>query len=338
MSTKRRKIHGESLIFSFLLFTVLNTSAQTQPVSEWSIHAGVGNSSLQYNLPDFIRSPGDGGLQSEIGENFGVRYSCFFSSYFGFSIGLEAAMYNSLLTINNLDIEQVTETPPGLAGTFFFRANYSMLKEKQSALFLQLPLMLQFQFPVGKQTFFYFGAGGKYGIPLSASYNPTVNSITTTGYSDYSRQVYQNMPNHGFTTYNNAVSSTQLTFKPSYTLSFESGFKWKISNRNSIYAGLYLDQGMNNIRQDLPVDQAKNNAGYSADYSYNSLLQTSIGDTPFINEIKPYAFGVKIRIAFGAGKLHGGTAVPPKSEPKPRPKSEPKPEPVPILPKPEPTL
>ncbi|GHV09656.1 hypothetical protein FACS1894162_0680 [Bacteroidia bacterium] len=127
------------------------------------------------------------------------------------SVGVEGAMYNnSIASSNTFRTEQQIETPPGLTGNFFLRTQYDGITEKQTALFAQLPLMLHFQLPIGNKHFFYLAAGGKYGIPLSASYTQTINTLTTTGYSEDFQQVLENMPNHGFETRNNVTLSDKL--------------------------------------------------------------------------------------------------------------------------------
>jgi hypothetical protein len=293
-----------------LLFCIKVLIAQTQYSSEWHIHAGAGNATLQYELPDFDVKSGSGG-------NLGVDYHYFFSSYFGFSLGLEGAMYNSSLTINNLHTTYKIETPPGLEGVFFLTADYSDVEEKQTAFLLQLPVMLQFQVPLGRSAFFYLGTGIKWGIPVSASYNQTSASITTTAYSDYTGQIYRNMPNHGFSAYNKVNSSDKLPVELPAMLSLEGGFKWKISEKNALYTGVYLDYGLNNIQKESSKELLEYNSVKASDYHYNSMLQTAI-----VNEIKPFAIGIKIRIAFGGGKQYTSG----KKEPKPV-----KSKPIPIL-------
>jgi hypothetical protein len=304
---------------SLLLYINL-LSAQTQYSSEWSIHAGAGNATLQYDLPESMLSSGIGNVnvKSGIGGNLGVRYAYFFSPYLGFSLGLEASLYNSSLTIDNLNFEHPIETPPGLAGAFFLRTNYSGMEETQTAYLIQLPLMLQFQVPLGRSAFFYLGAGGKLGIPVSASYNQTIRSVTTTGYSDYTAQIYQDMPNHGFSARYNIRSSDKLALKTSSMLSFETGFKWKITEKNALYTGIYLDYGMNNIQKESSGNLLEYNNINPTDYKYNSILQTAVDNTALVEKISSYAWGIKIGIAFGSGKKISPSGSKPKAS-KPMP-------------------
>ncbi|MDR0833389.1 MAG: outer membrane beta-barrel protein [Candidatus Symbiothrix sp.] len=208
--------------------------AQKQYGSEWRIHAGGGNSMFKFEKET---------VKSSIGGNLGVDYTYFFSSNAGLSTGLEMALYNGSLTLNDQNTEQLIETPPGLQGNFYLRTHYAGVEEKQTAMLLQLPLMLQVQVPISSKSAFYLGAGGKVGIPLSATYKQTVATMTTTGYSDYTKQTYPNMPNHGFETLNDVSLSDKLDIKTVFMLSAEAGAKWQLSEKNALYTGIYMDVG-----------------------------------------------------------------------------------------------
>jgi hypothetical protein len=319
-------------IASFICFLlgINGLFAQTQHRHEWNINVGMGNSILQY-------SPNEEGTPKPEtgGGNVGFCYSHFFSRGFGFSLGMEVGMYSSsIFNISTISTAYAIPTPPGLSGDFTLHASYSNLNEEQSVLFVQLPFMLNFQLPLGGSTFMYLGVGGKYSFPVSATYKQTVNSLTTIGYSSYTQQIYSNMPKHGFDTYRNIVTSGKWEVEPSLMLALEGGFKWKISPKNYLYAGVYLDKGTNNILKKTPKELLEYNNASPTTYQYNSILQTNLSGVP-AREITTFAVGVKIRIAFGSGKEHGKrTTNPPVDELKPNKpeiKPEPKVKPKPIL-------
>jgi len=304
--------------------------------NEWNINAGLGNSSLKYSIT------GDGTVNSATGGSFGFGYTHFFANEFGFSLGMEAAMYGSSLDIGTISTGYAIATPPGLKGNFTLNANYSGFNEKQSAAFVQVPIMLNFQIPLGSSAFFYLNAGGKYGFPVSATCNQTVNSITTTGYSSYAGQTLQNIPVHGFDTYPNVTSSDKLEIGSSLMFALEAGLKWKISQKNYLYTGVYLDTGVSNVFTDSSSKELlEYNEDNPTDYKYNSILQTNLSG---ITEMKTYAVGVKLKIAFGSGKEYGRTKKVSTPKPAPEPKKEkpvqtPQPKPSRVVPqKPKPLL
>jgi hypothetical protein len=212
-----------------------------QSGGEWRVQAGGGSSTFKFQSD--LMMPDKDVAKAGFGGNLGVDYTYFFSPYFGFSVGMELAMYNnSIASPNTLFTEQPIETPPGLQGNFFLRTQYDGITEKQTAVFLQLPVMLRFQLPMGKH-FFYLAAGGKYGMPLSASYTQTISTLTTTGYSDDFQQIFENMPNHGFETQNNVRLSDNLKLTSNFILAVETGMKWQTTEKSAFYTGIYLDAG-----------------------------------------------------------------------------------------------
>jgi hypothetical protein len=201
-------------------------AAQTQYSSEWNIHAGAGITMKEDS-------------KAGIGGNLGINYAYFPSRYFGISLGAEAALYNSTLTLGEQDTEEQIDTPPRLAGNFFFRTHYDGIEEQRTEMFLQLPLMLRLQLPISSKNYFYLAAGAKYGIPLSASGKQTISTVTTTGYSDYTEVTYRDMPERGFTTEHDVRLSTKPTLNSITIPSFEAGVTWN----NRLYTGAYLDIG-----------------------------------------------------------------------------------------------
>ncbi|GHT39458.1 hypothetical protein AGMMS49965_05510 [Bacteroidia bacterium] len=213
---------------------VSGLSAQTQYRSEWNIHAGAGNTMYKFDSDKQFK----GTAVAAIGGSGGVDYACFFSRYVGVSVGLEAAIYNRLLdTPSARNDEETIETPTGLAGNFFLRTNYDGIEDKLTATFLQFPLMLHLQIPISQKNYFYLAAGGKYAIPLAASNKQTISTVTTTGYSDYTKITYRDMPNHGFETLQDVQTTEKLTLKSSLLPAFEAGFKWN----NWLRTGVYVD-------------------------------------------------------------------------------------------------
>jgi hypothetical protein len=270
--------------------------AQTQYDNEFTVSLGVGSSALKYQL-------NEGPSKSGFGWELGVAYSYYFNRTVGISFGLEAGMFSSSVEIKNISCEQEIQTPPGLSGRFLLQANYDGLKEKQSALLLQIPVMLQFQFPVSEKGFFFLGTGLKAGLPISSKWNQDIARLTTTGYSEYTHQHYANMPNHGFSTYPNLNASGRLELKSPVSFALEGGLKFAVGESQYMYAGIFLDYGLNDIyNATTHTALLEYNNASPVDYSYKSILTTDHYSVP--DGIKPFAVGIKIKMGFGSGKVH----------------------------------
>ena len=298
--------------------------AQSLHESEITVSLGAGSSALKYQLEQENSKSGFGGA-------LGVDYSRYFNRMIGVSIGLEAAMFSGSVDMKTISLEQQIQTPPGLQGRFLLRANYEGFTEKQSAVLLQIPVMLRFRYPVNEKNSVFLGTGIKAGFPASSKWNQNMDKLTTTGYSEYTAQTYSGMPNHGFSTYSGLSASGKLELKSPIFFALEGGMKFAIDEGKSLYAGVFLDYGLNSIHK-TPANSSmlEYNNTSPADYIHNSVLSTNQFSVP--NGIKPFAVGIKIKIGIGSGKTFEPASPKEKKQKLEPAKRESQPKPV----KPEP--
>jgi len=294
MAKRIKNILFAAALLSSSSFTL---QAQSQHANEFTVSLGAGNSGLQYQLQG-------GKSKSGFGWGAGMGFFHYFSRKFGVSIGLETGMFSSSVDINDAanHYEQPIETPSGLSGDFFLKTNYTGLNEKQTATMLQIPIMLQFQFPVSRKSFLFLGTGIKAGFPVSSKWEQHTDNLTITGYSYYTEQEYANMPDHGFTTYTDLNASGKLELKSPVFFALEGGLKFSVGQGKYLYTGIYWDTGINDINK-IPVNTPplEYNIASPANYNYKSILT---------EKINPIVFGIKIKMGFGMGGV---------KEPKPEP-------------------
>jgi hypothetical protein len=291
-----KKINQYIIIAAALLTGCsLTMQAQSQYGSEFTISLGAGSSTLKYQLQQEQSKP-------RFGWQLGAGYSHYFSRTIGISLGLEAETFSSLVEMKNILYEQQIQTPPGLQGSFLLQAKYDGLKEKQTIILLQIPVMLQF--PVNEQTSFFLGTGLKAGFPVSSKWTQDIATLTTTGYSEYTVQRYENMSNHLFSTTSDVNTSSKLELKSPVLFALEGGLKFSFGEGKYLYAGIFLDYGLNNIYK-IPANTAL--LEYSNDspvnYNYKSILTTDHYSVS--GGIKPFAIGIKFKIG-----IRGGTRKP----------------------------
>lgn len=284
------------IIVILALFVYSPCFLRAQSKSEFTVSLGAGSSALKYQSDKSQSKSGTGGL-------FGIGYSSYFNRMIGISFGLEAGMFTGSIAPGNLSDEQQIPAPTGLSGNFLLRANYEGLKEKQTAVMLQIPVMLQLRFPLDVKNSFFLGAGIKAGFPVSAKWNQNADKLTTTGYSEYTNQQYVDMPNHGFSTYSGISASGKLELKSPVLLALEGGLKFGIGEGKYLYAGIYLDYGLNDIyKSSAKTALLDYNTASPPDYSYHSILTTNRYSAS--EGIKPFAVGIKIKMGIGSGKVN----------------------------------
>jgi hypothetical protein len=260
---------------------------------EFSAYFGGGLSTLQY-------STNIGDTKGNFGGSFGIGYAYFINNTVSLNSGIELSNYKTKYTIQSLSDKYLTND-----GLEDFELQYQVTnyEEKQSAMYLNIPLMIQLQ--KGGDNKFYVAGGVKLGFPLSGEYKVGKTNINAVGYyPQYGENAIVDAPAFsGFGTFTTVPNTKDLDFKVAVLLSLETGIKWKISNKLSLYSGIYIDYGLNDIRKET-VDKEfliynKNNP---SNYTYNSALisQYSQSDqTKSLTEkVMPLALGVKIRLSY----------------------------------------
>jgi len=285
------------LLVTFALFLLWGTGELfAQHKHEFSIYGGGGLSALSYKTVGAEQKSGAGG-------NFDFGYHYFFTPKWGLGTGAEFAFYNASVNIDNFNLTYMAVDMEGV--TFEFRSTVNAYEEKQRALLLQIPLMLQFQTGGARQ--FYVAAGGKVGLPLNGKYSTTA-SLRNAGYYAYENSLYDTQEFMGFGNFPGKKTDGDLDFRTAFLVSVESGVKWRLNDKVSLYAGAYLDYGLNNIVEkrtvaSLPALVEYNTANPTA-FAINSVIKsryTQDGNATqaFVDKMTPKAAGVKLRLAFG---------------------------------------
>ncbi len=281
------------------LFVVFLATAQAQEINprhEFSINAGAGVSSLQYKPNNATQIIGYGGKA-------GLGYTLFFCKNWGLSTGADINLYKSEATFkkNITGSNSVTtEANPLLPGTSFdFSYTINDYTEKQQALYINIPLMLQYQ--VGDENKFYAALGGKIGLPVSATYKAENADITTSGYFPSTSTSIYDLPEYGLGEYSNLSQKGDLDLDLAYFASAEIGAKWAIGKKNSLYTGFYVDYGLNNVLK----ENNKPFVSYaqSSELPMNSMVESQINNEAIADKISPLAVGINLRLAFGCGEI-----------------------------------
>jgi outer membrane protein OmpA-like peptidoglycan-associated protein len=253
------------------VITSISMHAQEQN-HYFSLNAGGGLHNLKYDLLD-------GNVEKGLGGTFNFGYSYFFKPGWAINtgVGLLSAQATGILN-QTTSITSVDQD----GDTYEFRTSYINLEEKQTALFLDIPVNLQYQQWVNEKWGILASVGAKAFIPLSANYKVTSGSVTTTGYYEQWNVELSDMAQHNFSTSTNKPSG-DLNLKTSLALNAELGALYNLSQRFDLYLGSYINIGINNLIN------AGSNSVYPGDDTYNSMLAST--QTSMVNLTM---FGIKI--------------------------------------------
>ncbi len=282
MNKKNIFLNGGKLIAAALLLgSSLTANAQDTyvPKHEFGVNLFGGISSLTTSVKDADTKMGLGG-------GFGFSYIYHFNDQWGLLTGIQGAYYQNKITADEWWTNSLSQNGYGdvRANSFVF----CDFEEKQSAMHLQIPIMVQNLIPMGKNHF-YWAAGVKLGIKLTDKYKQTGEIAEAGGQFTAYEWKGPNAPQRG-TRSSMIVGDDRLFDRVNQTpdhvlgegfngivdidptdklktdekldmkafnlmLSAEAGFRWALSDKMGLYTGLYLDYGVLNCRPDLAIDK-----------------------------------------------------------------------------------
>ena len=287
----RGVLHTPVLAAIVLLFCSLINAEQAR--NEFSIYIGGGFSSLMYDVIDE-----QGRQKNGYFGHAGLGYTLFFSDHFGIGTGVEIAQYQAKYKIDELSLSRIAyDSYHG--ENFVLNTRISDYVEKQKMTSLQVPLMFQFQIGKPDKHNFYFALGGKGGVSLDAKAEGNNPKVQTSGYYPYEDYTYTNVPQRGFGSFEAKGQKSELDFKTSILASAEAGVKWRLKNNNALYTGLFLDHGfLKSITKRPAGNLVENSSGNPQEYTINSALNSGL-----VDKVIPVSGGLKIKLAFGWGKI-----------------------------------
>ena len=287
----------------------VSVSAQTEnyvPKHEFSISGFGGLSTLNYkvNIP---QNPFIDGVDRKmgLGGGVGLDWTYHFSKHWGLRLGVQAALYNAKakkdFTLNGIYMrDQALIDIDG------------KLQEKQRAVYAQVPLMVQWMTPAGKNHF-YVALGGKFGMRLWDNYKQIADAKTTYHpvYNAPTRAAYD--PEGIHESYRGTIGLKRFDVMGSA----EVGMRWTLGNGVGLYTGLYFDYGFLNTAPkakgvsatmgEFDVEDVRDMSILSAELrgipqGQNRTVAPTTTNFRLVDKVHKMAGGLVLRLSFGKGK------------------------------------
>ena len=262
-----------TIALGFLLCGILQAQEKQQYLH---LTIGGGLHNLSYDLQNGTQS-------GRLGNSINAGYSYFFNQHWGVQSGLGLQWFNARSTVNYSSVTPEVDVD---GESVEFRANYKDWQEKQQALFVDIPLTLQYRHTLSNKISLQGSAGGKISMPISSRYNTSGGSITTTGYYSRLNAELSDLPEYGFTTITDSRNG-KLSLQPSYMAIADLGGLYTLSPKVDLYVGAYVNYGLNNALK------ADNKEIYQLDGVYNGVLAST--QTSKVNLV---SVGVKVGVYF----------------------------------------
>jgi len=251
------------------------------PKHEFLVGAGLGHSGLRGENPAF-----------HFGGNLNLSYALNINQRFGIVSGLQFSFYTGRLSSSGF-LDTILFHNPAYAqfgdDRMLYIAEAHGIRETQRVTYLYIPLMVRSQIPF-RSNALYAMTGLKFGIPITGSYRGHIDKIITTGYSFFDNQPsWYNLPEFGFSTFENNELRGKLDLGVSVALSLELGYIHTFSyGRNTAYFGIFTDFGLNSILRNPNPHTVNRNP----DDLENPKLSSYTGR---FGNLRPRAFGIMVR-------------------------------------------
>lgn len=189
-----------------------------------------------------------------LGFGAGLHYAHFFGRHFGLGLGVN---YNRLHGATTYDF---TETTAGLTHasnpgvTYDLGTTYDGWRERQMLGFLSVPLELLWRWELGERSWLVAGLGAQLELPLHGRYTADEGTYATSGYFPAIGHTVENLPQHGFGSYNADTEADIEGLKPAVSLVADLGVRLPLGDRWGLYVGAYGTFGLTNMLDGTSTD------------------------------------------------------------------------------------
>jgi len=239
---------------------------------------------------------GVGKSSSKLGGAVGLRvdFPFRFTERLSFRPGVDFAFYYSSFSFDRQpDTLNVTSNLAGLPDNSFIMATeFRGYKERHTAVYLRVPLMVQYQWKNG----FYLAAGSQLGFRIHSNCRILSDNIVTKGFSNYTNVWYEDLPHHGFGSYPNLNQKCGKTdFGFSFSGVVEVGIRvLDFKNGDKLYFGSFFDYSFKDISKGK---LSKESIVYNENGTptLNSILLSQKNGNAITDKVQPFAVGVQVR-------------------------------------------
>ena len=251
------KTYTKSFILCFILLLLFQINLHSQSLNNelprqyhWFI--GVSGGPTQTTISNYgtsVISGIDMTKKNSYFLSFDAGY--FFSKYFGISTGIGLSPYFTLLSLDTYS--NSLDTVDSENESYERRISGNNIEETQKIYFLEIPVMLNFQYPFSKAIGFYAQGGINLAIPVSKNYSSS-GTYSYSGYYPAYNVLLKDIPYEGFKSNVKTDITGELkvkTFNPELVAS--GGFYFCTEKQYQISVGFFYKSILSDISDYPPV-------------------------------------------------------------------------------------
>ena len=301
----------------FMAAAALACGAQAQEAGH-SNYIGI---NIGGGLQGMACSPAQGDHTLGLGLGAGVHYAHFFGPHFGLGFGVRyaSAASSTLYNFTESTTDLTHSSNPGVR--YDLNTTFDHWREHQRLGFVSVPVELFWRVPMGSAWALMVGVGAQADFNLGGTYRADEGTYTTTGHFHAIGHRVQDLPQHGFSTYDADFESDIDRLPVGVSLLADLGVRRALGHAWGLYLGLYGTYGLSNLAGESTEPLVNIGSGDASQMDYNGTFGSSQVDV-----LRLVGVGVKVGLDFG---WSCDAALPAKEEPVLVQREEPRPaEPV----------
>ena len=280
-------------IFSLIAAAALAISVSAQQ----SVHDNYVGVSFGGGLNSMLYKPANGQQGLGFGFDAGLFYGHFFNQTVGLGFGVQYSWANAYATYNWNEVTNGLTHPDNPNTPYNLTTGFNNFKERQNVGYISIPVEVLFRKPLNDRAAFIAGVGVALDLPIHGKYIAKSGSYSTTGvFPEAGSYVFENMPEHGFSTYTTTQNAKiNNRAKVGGSVIADLGFRVALSDMCGMYFGVYAGYGFTNLLKEAKTDEMiMINATNPAIIDYRGTFDSN--ETGKVNLIR---CGAKIAIDLG---------------------------------------
>lgn len=237
MKTKR--------IFSIIAAVALAITAGAQQSDHYN-YVGV---SFGGGLNTMLYQPANGTSNVGAGLDAGLFYGRFFNEWIGLGVGLNYSWANAYAAYNWNEVTTGLTHPSNPNVPYNLTTGFNNFVERQNVGVLSIPVEVLFRKSFNERWALIGGVGLSIDFPIHGAYYAKGGSYSTTGlFPTLGNYTIENMPEHGFSTYNTTQGAKfNNRAKVGVGILGDLGARVALNDNWGLYLGVYVGYGCTNL-------------------------------------------------------------------------------------------
>lgn len=265
---------------------------------------GLGYGSMGYRLYDDAAKAAAGSEHGSLAGQIQLNYAYYFTDNWGLAAGIGMSNYCSYGTLNYAKQWSGQTDTDGEPYTHIARTHD--WRERQATYMVDIPVMVQMQYPIAERLRVYAALGAKIGFPVAADRRLTGGLVEHQGQYDRWNLLLSGVEKHDFYSESATDFGTQsypLTLRlPAAGIMAEVGIARPLTHQLDLLAGLFFNYTCNNIRPDGidPIGWQRTDQTGDDAYRNHPFMPEYKGEvmSEYVSAVRPWAVGVKVGISW----------------------------------------